>query len=88
MALDFTASTFGQGNAGTIKVNAADFFTISGKSSNFNSGLFVNSQSPTGTAGDIIVTSPRVTLDNSGTLNAQSASGNGGNINLQTDYEP
>jgi filamentous hemagglutinin family protein len=81
------ASTFGQGNAGTIEVNAADFFIISGKSSNFNisSGLFVDSQSPTGTAGDIIVTSPRVTLDNSGRLNAESASGNGGDINLQTD---
>ncbi|MEH1843797.1 MAG: filamentous hemagglutinin N-terminal domain-containing protein [Nostoc sp.] len=81
----FTASTLGQGNAGAIKVNAADFLTISGKSANFTSGLFVNSQSPTGTAGDIIVTSPRVTLDNGGRLNAQSASGNGGNINLQTD---
>jgi filamentous hemagglutinin family protein len=80
-----TAETLGQGNAGTIKVNAADFFTISGNSVNFNSGLFVNSQSPTGTAGDIIVTSPRVTLDNQGVLNAQSASGNGGDINLQTD---
>jgi filamentous hemagglutinin family protein len=80
-----SASTGGQGNAGTIKVNAADFFTISGSSSNFNSGLFVNSQSTTGTAGDIIVTSPRVTLDNSGRLEAESASGNGGNINLQTD---
>ncbi|MFN6501258.1 MAG: hypothetical protein RMX65_030275, partial [Nostoc sp. DedQUE01] len=80
-----SAETAGQGNAGTIKVNAADFFTISGKSLNFNTGLFVNSQSTTGTAGDIIVTSPRITLDNSGRLNAQSASGNGGNINLQTD---
>ncbi|AUB35992.1 Large exoprotein involved in heme utilization or adhesion [Nostoc flagelliforme CCNUN1] len=79
------AQTLGQGNAGTIKVNTADFLTISGNSSNLNSGFFVNSQSPTGTAGDIIVTSPRITLDNSGTLNAQSASGNGGNINLQTD---
>ncbi|AUB37484.1 Large exoprotein involved in heme utilization or adhesion [Nostoc flagelliforme CCNUN1] len=88
-----TASTLGQGNAGTIKVNAAAQVNISGnaqvnisgKSSNLNSGLFVNSQSPTGTAGNIIVTSPRITLDNSGTLNAESASGNGGDINLQTD---
>ncbi|MCC5662326.1 S-layer family protein [Nostoc sp. XA010] len=82
-----TAETLGQGNAGIIKVNTADFFTISGKSSNLNisSGLFVNSQSPTGTAGDIIVTSPRVTLDNSGRLDAESASGNGGDISLQTD---
>jgi large exoprotein involved in heme utilization and adhesion len=79
------ASTSGHGNAGTIKVNAAEEVTISGKSSNLNTGLFVNSQSTTGIAGNIIVTSPRVTLDNSGTLNAQSASGNGGDINLQTD---
>ncbi|MBW4624675.1 MAG: filamentous hemagglutinin N-terminal domain-containing protein [Brasilonema octagenarum HA4186-MV1] len=79
------ASTFAQGNAGTIKVNAAANVTISDKISNLKSGLYVNSQSPTGTAGDIIVTSPRVTLDNSGTLNAESATGNGGNINLQTD---
>ncbi|MDF5726761.1 MAG: S-layer family protein [Rhizonema sp. PD38] len=80
-----SASTFGQGNAGNITVNAAANLTISGKSSDYISGLYVNSQSPTGTTGDIIVTSPRVTLDSSGILNAQSASGNGGNINLQSD---
>ena len=80
-----SASTLGQGNAGTIKVNAAAKVTISGSSSDFNTGLFVSSQSRTGTAGDIIVTSPRVTLDNNGTLNAESALGNGGNINLQSD---
>ncbi len=80
-----TAETLGQGNAGIIKVNATDFVTISGRSSNVNGGLFVSSQSPTGTAGDIIVTSPRVTLDNGDTLDAQSASGNGGNINLQSN---
>jgi filamentous hemagglutinin family protein len=79
------ASTSGLGNAGTIKVNAADFAIISGKSANFTSGIFVNSQSTTGTAGDIIVTSPKVTLDNSGRLIAESASGNGGDINIQTD---
>ncbi|AUB43670.1 Large exoprotein involved in heme utilization or adhesion (plasmid) [Nostoc flagelliforme CCNUN1] len=79
-----SASTSGLGNAGTIKVNAAQV-NISGKSSNINSGLFVNSQSTTGTARDIIVTSPRVTLDNSSGLNAESSSGNGGNISLQTD---
>jgi filamentous hemagglutinin family protein len=80
-----TASTYGQGNAGTVTVNATDFFTISDSSSNINSGLFANSQSTTGTARDIIVTSPRVTLDNSSGLNAESSSGNGGNISLQTD---
>ncbi len=78
-------STLGQGNAGTIKVNAAQQVTISGKSSNFNSGLYVGSDSLTGTPGDIIVTSPRVTLDNTGILSTESALGNGGNINLQSD---
>ena len=79
------ASTSGLGNAGAIKVNAADFFAVSSSSSDLNSGLLVDSKSSTGAAGDIIVTSPRVTLDNGGILNAESASGNGGNINLQTD---
>ncbi|MEH2207396.1 MAG: filamentous hemagglutinin N-terminal domain-containing protein [Nostoc sp.] len=80
-----SASTSGVGNAGTIKVNAANFFIISGSSSDFKSGLLVLSESTMGTAGDIIVNSPKVTLSNSGTLNAESASGNGGDINLQTD---
>ncbi|BAZ12508.1 filamentous hemagglutinin outer membrane protein [Calothrix sp. NIES-4071] len=82
---ELSTQTFAQGNAGTITVNAADFVTISGSSSNFNTGLFVNSQTTTGTTGNIIVTSPKVTLKNNGRLNAQSTSGNGGNINLQTD---
>ncbi|MBD2776911.1 beta strand repeat-containing protein [Iningainema tapete] len=79
------ASTLGQGNAGTIKVNAAAKVNISGNSSNFNSGLFVNSQSTIGIAGDIILTAPQILLDNTATINAESALGNGGNINLQTD---
>ncbi|MBD2534947.1 hypothetical protein H6G97_38150 [Nostoc flagelliforme FACHB-838] len=56
-------------------------FTISGSNSNINGGLFVNSQSTTGTAGNIIIT-PRVTLDNSSGINAESFSGNGGNISI------
>jgi filamentous hemagglutinin family protein len=79
-----SASTSGLGNAGTIKVNTAQV-NISGSNSNINSDFLVNSQSTTGTAGDIILTSPRITLNNTGTFNAQSASGNGGNISLQTD---
>ncbi len=49
-----------------------------------NSGLFVSS-SGLGDTGDIEVNSPQITLDNQGTLNANSASGNGGNINLTSD---
>ncbi|MUG97298.1 hypothetical protein F7734_35205 [Scytonema sp. UIC 10036] len=43
------------------------------------SGLFVLSQG-SGIAGDIEVISPQIRLDNTGTINATSASGNGGNI--------
>jgi filamentous hemagglutinin family protein len=45
-------------------------------------GIFVQSES-TGRAGDIIVTSPKINLDNQGGLIAQSQSGNGGNIKLE-----
>lgn len=98
-----TAGTLGQGNAGTININATDSVTISGTGSTRSrtfvgantqipgdirvtssnvSGIYVQSES-TGRAGDIIVTSPKINLDNQGGLIAQSQSGNGGNINLQ-----
>jgi filamentous hemagglutinin family protein len=72
-----TASTTANGNAGNVNITARDFVMING-----TSGLFVSSQSNTGTAGDIQIASPRVTLDNGGTINAQSNTGNGGNINI------
>ncbi|MBW4569202.1 MAG: filamentous hemagglutinin N-terminal domain-containing protein [Tolypothrix carrinoi HA7290-LM1] len=91
-----TAGTRGQGNAATININATDSVTISGTASSRSntlvgestaipsdiSGVFVQSES-TGRAGDIIVTSPKINLDNQGRLIAKSESGNGGNINLQ-----
>ena len=81
-----SAATYGQGNAGSITINATDFVTIIGKSGSSNSALFVDSQSQTGKAGDLIVSSPQITLDNGGKINAGSFSGNGGNINIkQTD---
>jgi len=76
------AETLGSGNAGGIIVNAAANVTISGSGSNFNSGLFVNSQSE-GSAGDIGIASPRVTLDNGGRISAESPLGDGGSITLQ-----
>ncbi|KYC40183.1 hypothetical protein WA1_26960 [Scytonema hofmannii PCC 7110] len=49
---------------------------------NSNPGLFVLAQG-SGIAGNIEVISPQIRLDNTGTINATSASGNGGNINLR-----
>jgi filamentous hemagglutinin family protein len=78
-----SASTFGRGNAGNIKIDANDFVNISGRNltSGFNSSLFVNS-SGLGRTGDIEITSPTIRLENNGVLNATSTSGNGGDIIL------
>ncbi|MGI2908798.1 filamentous hemagglutinin N-terminal domain-containing protein [Tolypothrix sp. VBCCA 56010] len=92
------ASTAGQGNAGDVTVNASNRVSINGIDTAFNdrlaqfstritninaaSGFFVQSES-SGRAGNIQVNSPKVILDNSGRLNAESASGNGGNITLR-----
>ncbi|WP_448268914.1 two-partner secretion domain-containing protein [Nostoc sp. DSM 114159] len=80
-----SASTFAQGNAGNVRINAKDAVTVSGTSHiGDNSGLFVNSTG-SGITGDIEINSPKFTLDNQGKLNAESASGNGGNINVNSD---
>jgi large exoprotein involved in heme utilization and adhesion len=47
-----------------------------------DTGLFVRSQS-SGAAGDIEVTAPQIRLGKAARFNAESASGNGGNINLR-----
>ncbi|KAB8319033.1 filamentous hemagglutinin N-terminal domain-containing protein [Tolypothrix campylonemoides VB511288] len=94
----FFAISSGRGNAGKITVNATDQVIVNGSDATFNdriakfgfttniengaSGLFVRSQG-SGNAGDIEVTSPKVQLDNSARFNAESALGNGGNINLR-----
>ncbi|MBR8841248.1 MAG: filamentous hemagglutinin, partial [Stigonema ocellatum SAG 48.90 = DSM 106950] len=92
------STSSGAGNAGKITVNATDRVTVDRSDSTFNnrlakfgpavapvgasSGFFVRSQS-TGSAGDIEVTSAQIRLDNEARFIAESASGNGGNINLQ-----
>lgn len=81
-----------------ITLNATEQVTVNGSDPTFNdrvtnfndkvanpeaaSGFFVRSEG-SGIAGDIEVTSPKITLDNQGKFIAESASGNGGNINLQ-----
>ena len=94
-----TTTTSSNGQAGKITVNAKDKVIVSGNDPNYNervtnfpnvsninanSGLFVSSTG-SGIAGDIELNSPRITLDNQGKLNAESVSGNGGNITLNSD---
>jgi filamentous hemagglutinin family protein len=90
-------NTSSNGLAGKITVNATDKVIISGSDPNYNervanfrgriiniganSGFFVNSTG-SGITGDIEITSPKITLENQGRLNANSVSGDGGNIKL------
>ncbi|MEH2084420.1 MAG: filamentous hemagglutinin N-terminal domain-containing protein [Nostoc sp.] len=96
-----TSTTSSNGRAGKITVNADEQVIIRGIDPSYsdritkfpnnvlnigaNSGLFV-SATGSGITGDIEINSPKITLDNQGKLNAESASGNGGNINLNSDF--
>ncbi|MEH2359491.1 S-layer family protein [Nostoc sp.] len=92
------AFTGSMGNAGNITVNATGRVTISGSApskrfvrgingdlvedESANSGLFVRSKG-SGSAGNIEVGSPLISLDRGGEITAETASGNGGNITLK-----
>ncbi|WP_414584155.1 filamentous hemagglutinin N-terminal domain-containing protein [Scytonema sp. PCC 10023] len=95
----FTTSE-SSGSAGTVTINANQGVTIAGNDVTYssrlsqfpnrivqispNSSLSVRS-SATGPAGNIILNTPRLTLDNQGTINAQSNAVDGGNITLNSD---
>ncbi len=80
------SSTSGTGNAGSIRIKASNSVSISGVANrdllNPFSGLYVDSQSTNGVAGDISVNSPKIILDNNGKIEAISSNGDGGNIRL------
>jgi filamentous hemagglutinin family protein len=80
------------GRAGDIRINASREVSISGSDREFSlafpqlriqpsSGIFVQSDS-FGAAGTLSLTTPSLTLDQQGRIDAQSATVNGGNINL------
>ncbi|BAZ22332.1 filamentous hemagglutinin outer membrane protein [Kalymmatonema gypsitolerans NIES-4073] len=95
----FTTSE-SSGSAGTITINAKNKVDIAGSDPTYssrlsqfprrvvqispNSSISVRS-SATGPAGNIIVNTPRLTLDNQGTINAESNAVDGGNITLNSD---
>jgi filamentous hemagglutinin family protein len=76
------ASTRGQGDAGNINITATENVSFNGIKDSFVSGLFVNSESLMSNAGDIIVISPKIMLDDGSTINSTSISTNGGNIQI------
>ncbi|MDF5729472.1 MAG: filamentous hemagglutinin N-terminal domain-containing protein [Rhizonema sp. PD38] len=95
----FTTSE-SSGSAGTLTINANQGVTIAGKDVTYASRLrqFPNRivqispysslsvrSTAMGTAGNIILNTPRLKLDNQGIINAESNAVDGGNITLNTD---
>ncbi|QDL09946.1 filamentous hemagglutinin [Brasilonema octagenarum UFV-E1] len=72
----FTSAFIGEGKSGNIQIKA-DSLSLTN-----NASLFAKSLGQ-GDPGNIEVTARQIRLDNSASFNAESASGNGGNINLR-----
>lgn len=94
------ATTFGAGSAGNITVNAAEKIAISGNDPTYavrlaqfdrelvdpdgpKSGFSVSGRD-TGGAGNLEIRASSIVLDDGGTLSAETAAGDRGNITLQT----
>lgn len=80
------ASTFGQGNAGDIQVNARERVVLDGVGSNqFPSAIVSQVASPgVGSGGNLQITTPTVSLTNGGQLAVNTfGRGNAGDITLQ-----
>ncbi len=81
--------TVGEGKAGNIQVTATDSVSLSGSESALRSGsggsntFLGTTGSNIGQGGNISVTTGNLTLDDQAVLDAQTLSGNAGNINLQ-----
>jgi large exoprotein involved in heme utilization and adhesion len=67
----------GIGKSGNISIDAANSILLSGAG-----GAIVAAPSSQGIAGDILLSAPQIVLDNGAILNANSLSGNGGNITI------
>ncbi|MGK5094231.1 filamentous hemagglutinin N-terminal domain-containing protein [Deltaproteobacteria bacterium TL4] len=83
-----STETQGKGKAGTLTVVATGELTIKGVSEGQNSGLF-STTSSSGDAGNVIVQTPKLLLDEGGVIAAsvetKKQSGQGGDIQLQAD---
>jgi large exoprotein involved in heme utilization and adhesion len=81
----FNASTFGQGKAGDIMIDARDAVDIDGVGSNGSSGIFSTvATTGIGKGGDITIQSGRLSVSN-GLISSSSAGlGNAGDINISS----
>ncbi|WP_186227592.1 two-partner secretion domain-containing protein [[Scytonema hofmanni] UTEX B 1581] len=80
-----TASTFGMGNAGTVKIQASDISFDGVGSNGFSSGAFSAVQGDAvGNAGGIDITTGTLSITNGGVVNASTfATGDAGTVKIQ-----
>ena len=82
---DVNASTFGQGNAGLVSINAKDSIIVDGENADGDySGILSAVATPaSGNSGGITITTGNLSLSNGGEVNASTAGeGNAGAINI------
>jgi filamentous hemagglutinin family protein len=87
------ANTTGAGDSGEININATESVAVDGEGSGIASNEFIlidfffsydEFKGTIGDAGAINITTPNLTLNDGGSVFAQSFSGNGGEININT----
>ena len=77
-----SASTFGEGNAGTVTINAVDTISVEGKGSQFSSGIYSNVFG-VGDSGGIDLTTSKLSLTQGSRVSANTEGrGNAGEINI------
>ena len=89
-----SASTFGQGNAGDITVNARESIEISGAIERFRSGVSANALISSGNGGDVNVFTSKLNINDDGSIEASNfdsfgvfnpGTGQPGNINIRAN---
>ncbi len=89
-----SVSTFGDGNAGNLTINATESIELSGSLEFSRGGLLANALSGSGNGGNINVSSNQLTIDDGGTIEAgnfdsleffPSGTGQPGNINIEAN---
>ena len=67
---DVDATTFGQGNANDVRIDASESISIDGAIARFRSGIAANAQIEDGNGGNIFVSTGNLTIANGGTIEA------------------
>jgi filamentous hemagglutinin family protein len=82
------STTFGEGDAGDIRLSASELLQVSGTTANFRSGIFADVElESTGNGGNITLESDRLLVDNGGSISTSTAGqGQGGILTINSQF--